>query len=167
MGYIERSKLFKVWQSFKTEIDQYYEDVTSYNRALEMSKEELKKAQEEANRATPAPADRADDNEGMTDTLVIPADISKKIYDAKEGIEHWKGLVENLCKSIQTAQSEKKKAGDAIFALYKNLLNDTALLKWNSIVSKQICVTPWTNLKGKVHSDKPRQKTVKSFKDCV
>ena len=95
----------------------------------------------------------------MTDTPVIPADISKKIKDSKEEIERWKGQLEDLRKSITTAQSEKKKAGDAIFALYENLPNDTALLKWNGIIAKQIGVTPWNDLKGKVHSDKPHQKT--------
>ena len=138
-GYIECSKLFEVWTSFKTEIDKYYEDATSYNKALEMSNEELKKAQEEAKAATTAPAAPALADEGMTDTPVIPADISKTIDDANEGIERWKGLIENLRTAIQTAQSEKKKAGDAIFALYENLLDHTALLKWNGIIAKHRC----------------------------
>ena len=167
MNYIERSKLFEAFQSFKTEIDKYNSDLTSYNRALEMSKEELKQAQEEAKEATTAQAAQANDPEGMTDTPTIPSDISKKIDDAKEGIEHWKGQTETLKIAIQTAQSEKRKAGDAIFALYENLLDQTTILKWNSITSKQIGTIPWTDLKGKIHSDKPRQKTVKSFKDCV
>ena len=54
MNYIERSKLFEAFQSFKEEIDKYNEDLTSYGRDLEMSKEELKQAQEEARRATAA-----------------------------------------------------------------------------------------------------------------
>ena len=42
-----------------------------------MSKEELKKAQEEANRASTATAASAEDDEGRPNTPVIPEDISK------------------------------------------------------------------------------------------
>ena len=59
-----------------------------------------------------------------------------------------------------------EEAGTAIFALYKNLLDKTALLKWNKIIHKQIGVSPWTDLSGKSH-DTIHKKTVKSFKDCV
>ena len=77
------ARFFEVWTSFKTEIDKYYEDVTSYSKALEMSKEELKKAEEEDRQTTTAPAVPALAEEGMTDTPEIPADISKTIYADK------------------------------------------------------------------------------------
>ena len=44
-----------------------------------------------------------------------------------------------------------EEAGTAIFALYENLLDKTALLKWNKIFHKQIGTSPWTNLNGKFH----------------
>ena len=81
------------------------------------------------------------------------ADI-RKVHD--ESLEDWS-------KALQ----KKKEAGNAIFGLYKNLLDETALLKWNKIVEKQIGVTLWTDLNGNSHNDKARQKMVKSFKDCV
>ena len=65
------------------------------------------------------------------------------------------------------AQEKRRDAGNAIFGLYENLLDETALLKWNKIVQKQIGVTLWTGLNGNVHTDKARPKTVMSFKDCV
>ena len=67
---------------------------------------------------------------------------------------------------LKFAQDKKRKAGDAIFALYKNLLDETNLLKWKKIVQKQIGITPWTDLNGKEHNTF-RQRIIKSFKDCV
>ena len=67
---------------------------------------------------------------------------------------------------LKFAQDKKRKAGDAIFALYKNLLDKTNLLKWKKIVQKQISITLWTNLNGKVH-DTFCLRTIRSFKDCV
>ena len=163
-GYIERSKLFKVWASFKSEVDKYWKDVENLKTFLVNSNDELKKAQEEARQAITAAA--AGDEE-VSIAPNVPPDIQKKITDATNDVERWKGQLKSTQQAIQVAKVEKRKAGGAIFALYENLLNETALLKWNSIVSKQIGVTPWTDLKGKEHKDKARQKTVKSFKDCV
>ena len=100
------------------------------------------------------------DDEGMTITPTIPVDITEKIKKVMDDLENWKGHHKNLITEIQSTQGEKRKAGDAIFALYKNLLDKTALLKWNKIVLKQIGVTPWTDLKGKVHKDKALMETV-------
>ena len=168
MGYIERCKLFSAWTSFKTEIKKYKEDVTLHGTALEMSEEELKKAQEEARQAiTAQAAPGAGDEEGSI-APNVPPEIQQKITTATNDIARWKGLIANLRTAIQTANEEMGKAGDAIFALYENLLDHTATLKWNSITAKQIGVTSWTDLQGKEHKTKqPRQKTVKSFKDCV
>ena len=68
---------------------------------------------------------------------------------------------------MEESPREKKEAGNAIFGLYENLLDETALIKWNKIVQKQIVVTPWTDLNGNMYNDKAGQKTVKSFKNCV
>ena len=93
---------------------------------------------------------------GTTDTPAIPDDISAKIqkiiYDLEEFKEHYKSQLE----ALKSAQEDKGKAGDAIFALYKNLLDKTALLKWNKIVQKQIGV------KGKSNNT-ACQKTIKLF----
>ena len=97
-------------------------------------------------------------------TVPIGPSEKKKLLDEiadirKDHSDH----VEAWSKALQ----KKREAGNAIFGLYENLLDETALLKWNKIVEKQIGVTPWTDLNGKSHDDKARQKTVKSFKDCV
>ena len=60
-----------------------------------------------------------------------------------------------------------EEASTAIFALYENLLDKTALLKWNKIFHKQIRTSHWTDLNGKLHADTICKKMVKSFKDCV
>ena len=52
---------------------------------------------------------------------------------------------------MDNAHEDLEKVGTAIFALYKNLLGETALLKWNKIVASQIGTHPWTNLKGESH----------------
>ena len=73
---------------------------------------------------------------------------------------------ESQIDALKFAQEEKRKAGDAIFTLYENLLDEATLLKWKKIVQKQVGITPFTNLNGKVH-DTFHQRTIKSFKDCV
>ena len=95
-------------------------------------------------------------------TVPIGPSEKKKLLDEiadirKDHSDH----VEAWSKALQ----KKREAGNAIFGLYENLLDETALLKWNKIVEKQIGVTPWTDLNGKSHDDKARQKTVKSFND--
>ena len=166
-GYIERSKLYESWASFKSEVDGYWKDVANYKTFLVNSKDELKKAEEEARQAITAQNGPAAGEEDASIAPNVPPDIRQKVNDAKNDVARWEGQLEATQQAIQVANEEKRKAGEAIFALYENLLNETALLKWNSIVSKQIGVTPWTDLKGKEHKDKARQKTVKSFKDCV
>ena len=53
-----------------------------------------------------------------------------------------------------------------MFVLYKNLLSKNARSKWTTIVASQIGASPWTDLKGTVHSE-PRSPSVQSFEDCV
>ena len=99
---------------YKTELDKYWTDVTDINQYILHQNDELKQTQEEAKKATTAPAALADDEEGLTITPVIPVDISKKIDDAKDEIDRWKGQRQATHTAIQTAQSEKKKARDVM-----------------------------------------------------
>ena len=111
--------------------------------------------------ATTAPAKKGKTN---TPTVPLEADVKQKLRDEMTDLRKvHEGHLEEWGKALR----KKREAGNAIFALYENLLDETALLKWNKIVEKQIGVTPWTDLNGISHNDKARQKTVKSFKDCV
>ena len=73
---------------------------------------------------------------------------------------------EQVLERIREADENMEKTGTATFALYKNLLDETALLKWNKIVASQIGTYSWNDLKGKSY-DTICTKMVKSFKDCV
>ena len=57
-------------------------------------------------------------------------------------------------------------AAEGFFSLYANLLSVEARVAWDKIVSRQIGVTKWTDLKGKTQT-KERSKMKKSFNDCV
>ena len=48
------------------------------------------------------------------------------------------------------ANEKMKEASTAIFALYKNLLDETTLLKWNKQQANR--ASPWTNLNGETHN---------------
>ena len=64
--------------------------------------------------------------------------------------------------SLNSDQEGRGEAGIAFFALYENLLDESALLKWHKIVQKQISITPWTNLNSNSHTT-AHQKTVSFF----
>ena len=55
---------------------------------------------------------------------------------------------------------------EKMFVLYENLLSKNNQSKWTTIVASQIGASPWTDLKGTVHSE-PRSPSVQSFEDCV
>ena len=81
-------------------------------------------------------------------------------------INKYKDHRKTLLVQLNAAIKKMEEAGTTIFALYKNLLDETTLLKWNKIVHKQIGTSPWTDLNGQSH-DTIHEKMVKSFKDCV
>ena len=167
MGYIERCKLCYSWTSFKKEIDEYVRDVANFKTLLVDAKDDLKKAEDDARQAIAAQEVTAAGEENVAIAPNVPPDIQQAITSAKNTVARWMGQIKSTKEAIQVANKEKQKAGDAIFALYENLLHDTALLKWNGIVAKQIGVTSWTDLKGNEHKNTTRAKTPKSFKDCV
>jgi hypothetical protein len=61
-------------------------------------------------------------------------------------------------------EQERVSAAEGSFSLYANLLSVEARIAWDKIVSRQIGVTPWTDLKGK-NQTKERSKTKKLFDD--
>ena len=53
-----------------------------------------------------------------------------------------------------------------VFQLYSNLLLEEARRPWNKILKEQIDCTPWVDLFGIEHAEKP-QKSWSSFMDCI
>ena len=62
-------------------------------------------------------------------------------------------------------KQEMVHAAEGFFSLYANLLSVKALVAWNKIMSRQIGVTPWMDLKGKPKSRSMRKQ--KSHYDCI
>ena len=63
-------------------------------------------------------------------------------------------------------KQKRKDAAKGSFSLYGNLLSAEACIAWDKIVSHQIGVTPWTNLKGKTQNT-IQERTKSSFHDCT
>ena len=155
----------------RTKVNKYVEDLQKGQdavTALIAKSKKLKKAQEESDKESdePATARPAQTKKGKTNTPTVPDGPSEKEKIAEELAELRKSYSGHL-EDWKKAQEKRIESGNSIFGLNKNLFDETALLKWNKIVQKQFCVTPWTDLNGKSHDNKARQKTVKSFKDCA
>ena len=74
-------------------VDQYHKDIEDARGYITISNNELKKVQEEAEKATPAPET---DEEGMTTTPAIPRDWAEKIKKAADDLGNWKGHYRTL-----------------------------------------------------------------------
>ena len=61
---------------------------------------------------------------------------------------------------------DRVEAVKGFFSLYAKLLSVEACTHWDKIVDRQICVSPWTDLKG-CEQCIVRTKTYKSFLDCT
>ena len=146
LGYIERSKLYEKWVSAKTQVNKYVADLQDAQDAvtnLLARSKKLRKVQQESNEESdePAKALPAQAKKGKTNSPTVPAEPSEKekiTEDLSQLRKRYNGHLEDWKK----AQEKRREAGSANFRLYKILLDETALLKWNKIVQKQISVTP-------------------------
>ena len=96
-----------------------------------------------------------EDHKNAKERKAPPAEIKahKKSRDS-----HFKAIAEH--------EQERVGVAEGFFSLYANLLSVESRIAWDKIVSRQIRVTPWTDLKGKTQMEK-RAKTRRSFDDCV
>ena len=54
--------------------------------------------------------------------------------------------------NIVEHEGERQDAAEGFFSLYANLLSVKACVAWDKILSRQIKVTPWMDLKGNTHT---------------
>ena len=128
MNYIERSKLFEKWLSVKEKVDQHVSDVQDVRNYLDDLNAKLKKAQERANKSTTASMVRMT-KQGSIDTPTVPVELSEKIQKFMDEIDEFKETYKDHIEALKKAQEVRGEAGNAIFALYENLLDETALLR--------------------------------------
>ena len=177
LNYCDRTKLFAKWRIVKNTRDAFQRELDkshNYVRMVEkvqvvpVPTQESEKGPEceepsPERTAVATPTSRKKPKDGRNHPPAPAVEASTP--EAME-LERAKVAYEQAQEKVDNAHEDLEKAGTAIFALYENLLGETALLKWNKIVASQIGTHPWTDLKGESH-DTIRMKTVKSFKDCV
>ena len=123
MNYIERSKIFKKWVSAKTKVDNQLLEIQDVQNHLDDLNAKLKNAQERADESTTASTVRAT-KKGMIDTPAIPVELSEKIQKLTDDIDEFKETYKDHIEVLKAAQEVRGEAGNAIFALYKNLLDE-------------------------------------------
>jgi hypothetical protein len=99
---------------------------------------------------------KANDDHKSAKERKVPAAEIKSFKETRDG--YYKAIAEH--------EQKRSNAAEGFFSLYANLLSVESRVAWDKIVSRQIRVTPWMDLKGKTQLEK-RAKTQKSFDDCI
>jgi len=98
--------------------------------------------------------------------LTIAKAVTERTTVIETQIKEHRATRDGHKKTNDEWEQKRKNAAEGFFSLYANLLSVEARIAWDKIVSRQIGVTPWTNLKGKTQNT-IQEKTKASFDDCT